>query len=300
MAIVGPTGTGKSRLAVDLADQFRGEIVNADSRQVYREMDIGTAKPSLSDRRTVPHHLFDIVAPDGSFSLAEYQILANRKIREIQNTGSIPILVGGSGQYVWSILEGWEIPQVPPDSGLREALEREAAAKGIEVLFQRLCQLDWVAAQRIDKRNVRRIIRALEVAGSGIVGSGRSRSKKLPGYRILVIGLTLSRKDLYRRVDDRVEAMIEHGLIDETRILLEKGYNLELPALSSIGYRQAGLLLQGRIKQSEMTLQMKTETHRFIRHQYAWFRLGDARIRWFDVHSCVKPEIMTLISDFCN
>jgi tRNA dimethylallyltransferase len=299
IAIVGPTGAGKSRLAISLGRQFNGEIVNADSRQVYRHMDIGTAKPSPEERSRIPQHLFDIIDPDQTFSLAEYQALAVDTIKDIHGRGRIPFLVGGSGQYVWGLLEGWQIPRVAPDLELRAKLAKEAAEIGIDALYQKLQALDPAAARNIDKRNVRRVIRALEVGLNSENKNSKPRTKKDPGYNKLIIGLTAPRPALYNLIDNRVDNMIEQGLFEETRALLLKGYNLDLPAMSSIGYKQAGLFLHGEINREDAIYQIKAETHRFVRHQYAWFRLKDERINWFAVqNNDIEPELMTLISDF--
>jgi tRNA dimethylallyltransferase len=298
VAIVGPTGAGKSRLATNLSRLFNGEIINADSRQVYRYMDIGTAKPSLSERSQIPHHLFDIIDPDQSFSLAEYQALAVETIKDIHGRGKIPFLVGGSGQYVWGVLEGWQIPRVPPDLDLRARLTDEAGETGIDPLYQKLQDLDPAAALKIDKRNVRRVIRALEVALNSNSSQPKMRSKKAPDYEVLIIGLTAARPVLYKLIDARVDRMIAAGLIEEIQQLLLKGYDLDLPAMSSIGYKQAALLLKEQISREDAISQIKTETHRFVRHQYAWFRLKDERIHWFDAGNNVESELMTLIADF--
>jgi tRNA dimethylallyltransferase len=161
VAIVGPTGIGKSRLALHLAQIFNGEIVGADSRQVYRHMDIGTAKPGPEALSLVPHHLINIANPDEAFSLAQYQQLTYQAIEDIQHRHKLPFLVGGTGQYIWAVLEGWQIPRVPPDIDLRNSLEKRAAAEGIDGLYRELVELDPEVAERIDRRNVRRVIRAL-------------------------------------------------------------------------------------------------------------------------------------------
>jgi tRNA dimethylallyltransferase len=298
IAIIGPSGVGKSRLAVELAARFNGEIVNADSRQVYRFMDIGTAKPSRPEQNQVPHHLFDIIDPDARFSLAEYQTLAGQVIYDIHHRGKIPFLVGGSGQYVWGVLEGWQIPRIPPDLELRAKLAREADEIGSAFLYQKLLEIDPGAARRIDRRNVRRVIRALEIALSASSARSPSYFKKAPDFAVMIIGLTAARPVLYWMVDQRVDRMIADGLIDETHNLIQRGYKLDLPSMSSIGYRQAGLLINGEIGRDEAIRQIKTETHRFVRHQYAWFKLSDSRILWFDVQGQITADIMHLISNF--
>ncbi|MDP2919073.1 MAG: tRNA (adenosine(37)-N6)-dimethylallyltransferase MiaA [Dehalococcoidia bacterium] len=295
IAIVGPTGAGKTKLAFRLAQKINGEIVNADSRQVYRHMDIGTAKPTKEETALVPHHLVDIVNPDQDFSLAQYQQLASNAIRDIQNRGKLPLLVGGTGQYVWAVLEGWVIPRVPPDIEYRRSLEKQAKAGRAAELYASLREIDPVAAEKIDPRNVRRVIRALEVSRQ----IPFSQSKKVPPpFDSLIIGLTMERKELYQLVDARVDAMIARGFVDEVRRLLEMGCDLTLPAMSSIGYREIGLYLQGKLTLEEAVYKIKTGTHRFIRHQYAWFRLTDERIRWWDAEKTGENEVEKAVKDF--
>ncbi len=297
IVIVGPTGAGKSRLALKLAQAFDGEIVSADSRQVYRYMDIGTAKPSRAELSLVRHHLVDIIKPDEDFSLARYQELARRAIGDIDRRHKLPLLVGGSGLYVWSVLENWEIPRVPPDPGFRQKLE-ERAAEGKEELYQELVQVAPQAASRIDPRNVRRVIRALEVYTRSEARSARCQAQKTPACDALIIGLTTARKELYRRVDARVDEMMEHGLVEEVKRLIGMGYGLDLPAMSGIGYRQIGVFLDGKITFETAVEQIKTESHRFVRHQYNWFKLKDDRIRWFDIQEEVYPRIKELVEEF--
>ncbi len=283
VAIVGPTGVGKTRTGVRLALAFNGEIVSADSRQVYRHMNIGTAKPAPEELALVPHHLVDIVDPDQDFSLAEYQRLAYQAINDIQKRGKLPFLVGGSGLYVWSVLEGWRIPAVPPDSGLRLDLEQRAAAGGAPALYDELVRMDPVAAQNIDPRNVRRVIRALEVnARSGQPFSSLQR-KEAPALDMFIVGLTAPREHIYRLVDARVDDMVVQGLVTEVENLLKIGYDIKLSAMSGLGYRDIARSLKGDVTLEEAVRRIKMDNHRFIRHQYAWFRPADARIHWFDI-----------------
>ncbi len=298
IAIVGPTGIGKSRLALHLAWKFDGEIVGADSRQVYRLLDIGTAKPSPQDRARVRHHLIDIVEPDSDFSLAHYQGLAFGAISDIQKRHKLPILVGGSGLYVKAVLEGWQLPEAKPDPELRRRLEKQAADTGNESLYQELLKIDPAAAQKIDPRNVRRVIRALEVYYKSNEASSRLPDKKVLPYRTLMIGLTAERKELYHRIDKRVDEMIGQGLVAEVEKLVDIGYDFNLPALSSIGYKQIAMFLRGEINLEDAIQQIKYETHRFVRHQYAWFRLDDERIHWFDIAQVQEAEIEALVSRF--
>ena len=297
VAIVGPTAIGKSKLAIRLAQIFDGEIVSADSRQVYRYMDIGTAKPSPEERELVNHHLVDVVDPDEDFSLARYQEMAYEAVNDIQQRAKLALLVGGSGLYVRAVIGGWRIPQVAPDPELRRDLEERAAREGYMALYEELKQVDPDAAERIDPRNTRRLIRALEVCRiSGMPFSQLQQSKPL--FRTLVIGLTTARDDLYRRIDNRVDDMIERGLVQEVEGLIARGYGLELPSMSGLGYKQIGLYLHGEIDLPQAVQQIKFETHRFARHQYAWFRLKDERIQWFDTRDKMEEPIRSQIQGF--
>jgi tRNA dimethylallyltransferase len=298
IAIVGPTGIGKSRLALHLATVFHGEIVSADSRQVYRYMDIGTAKPTPQELSLVHHHLIDIINPDEDFSLAQYLVLANQAIADISRRGRLPFLVGGTGLYVKAVLEGWQVPGVSPDREFRYNREKRASEGSIDELYNELIIADPDAAAKIDRRNVRRVIRALEVhAGAGKAFSQLGH-KKPPVFTPFVIGLTTDRAELYRMVDHRVDKMIERGLVREVKNLQKMGFDLDLPSMSGIGYRQMGRFLEGELTLEEATQKIKTETHRFIRHQYAWFRRDDAEIHWFDIKRQPDVEIDKMLSEF--
>jgi len=298
VAAVGPTGIGKSQLALRLAQTFEGEIISADSRQIYCHMDIGTAKPSREELSLVPHHLINIRNPDEDFSLAQYQELAYRAISDIHQRNKLPILVGGSGMYVWSVLEGWGIPQVPPDLEFRHKLEDKAASVGEEKLYQELEEIDPVAAQRIDRRNVRRTIRALEVHRNTETPFSQLQHKKTPPFNTLIIGLTVDRAELYRRIDLRVDEMIQRGLVGEVEKLVNMGYDFNMPAMSGIGYKQIGMFLNGELTLATAVQQIKFGTHRFVRHQYNWFQLKDERIEWFDIQGNGDSEITALLARF--
>ena len=297
VGIVGPTAIGKSKLAIRLAQLVDGEIVSADSRQVYCYMDIGTAKPNRQERALVPHHLIDVVDPDQDFSLALYQEMAYRAVADIQRRGKVALLVGGSGLYVRAIIGGFRIPQIPPDPELRHNLEEKAAREGGQALHWELEQIDPDAARRIDPRNTRRLLRALEVYRvSGMPFSQLQRSS--PPFRTLLIGLTTERRDLYQRIDSRVDRMMEQGLVQEAEGLLQRGYSFELPSMSGLGYKQIGQYLQGEMALDEAVKQIKFKTHRFARHQYAWFRLKDESIRWFDLRNGMEDTLQGLIQGF--
>ena len=298
VAIVGPTGIGKSRLALHLAGVFQGEIVSADSRQVYRYLDVGTAKPSALELSRVPHHLVNIVNPDEDFSLAQYLQLANQNIENIFLQGRLPFLVGGTGLYVKAVLEGWQVPRVSPDRDFRYNRENRASEGSIDELYNELVIADPDAAAKIGRRNVRRVIRALEVHAKAGKAFSQLGHKKPPAFTPLIIGLTTDRAELYRMVDHRIDEMIESGLVREVENLQKLGYDLDLPSMSGIGYRQIGQSLKGEMTLEEATQKMKSETHRFIRHQYAWFRRDDAKIHWFDIKRQPDVEIEKILSEF--
>jgi tRNA dimethylallyltransferase len=262
-------------------------------------MDIGTAKPSQEEMAVVPHHLFNIVDPDSEYHLAQYQQDANSVIRSIHNRHHLPILVGGSGQYIIGLLEGWQVPRVPPDTDLRKRLEQKAV-ENIDELFIQLETLDPEAARKIDKRNIRRVIRALEVCLQSGTQFSQMRTKDPPDYHTLMIGLTMERSELYRRVDGRVETMFKQGLVNETERLIKLGYNQNLPSMSSIGYKQAAQLMRQELTEKEAITKIQTETHRYIRHQYAWFRLKDPRIKWFDNSKDAWTEIEKSVREFLH
>ena len=298
IAIVGPTGSGKSDLALKLARVFDGEIVNADSRQLLRYLDIGTAKPSIKEKASIPHHLLDISSPGHDYNLADFQRLAYQTIDEIQSRGKLPFLVGGSGLYVWTTLEGWQIPQVSPNMGLRQSLEARAKVEGTQTLYDELVELDPEAASQIDLRNTRRVIRALEIRLGTISGNINPRVKQMPPYRMLVIGLTALRDNLYRRIDARVDKMLEKGLVEEVRSVLDMGFSSDAPGLKSVGYKETINYLKGELDCAEMADRIKAETHRLVRHQYNWFRLNDQRIHWFDVETDYLGGTTQLVTGF--
>ncbi|MBI5563456.1 MAG: tRNA (adenosine(37)-N6)-dimethylallyltransferase MiaA [Chloroflexi bacterium] len=278
ITIVGPTGVGKTALAIELAQRLNGEIVSADSRQIYRGMDIGTGKPTLDQLAQVRHHLIDRVDPDQSYTLAEYQADAYAAIDAIFAQGKQPLLVGGTGLYIRAVTEGLMIPEVPPNPALRAELEGRSGAD----LYAELQQIDPAAALKIDPRNVRRTIRALEVyreTGQRFSELGQTQP---PPFAVRRIGLTLPRAELYRRTDARVDEMIARGWLDGVRALSAR-YDWQLPSMSSLGYPQLGAVVRGELSLAEAVQQIKHHTHRFVRHQYAWFRPADEQIEWFDL-----------------
>ena len=289
LVLVGPTAVGKTATSLLLARELGGEIVSADSRQVYRGMDIGTAKVTPEERGDIPHHLIDIRAPDETISLGEYKELADAVIADILARGRLPMLVGGTGQYVRAVVEGWQIPRVPPQPDLRRELEELAAREGKEAVFARLQALDPASAQTIDYRNLRRVIRAIEVTLVAGRPFSELQTKQPPPWRMVQIGLTRPRERLYARADARIEAMLAAGWVDEVRRLLAQGYTPDLPSFASLGYREVVAYLAGDISLEEAKARIRRATRAFIRRQYNWFRLTDPRIHWFDLEE-VGPE----------
>lgn len=281
LAVVGPTATGKTALAIALALRLGGEIVSADSRQLYQGMDIGTAKPTPEERALVPHHLLDIIAPDTPYTLTQYQADAQAAIAAIHARGHLPLLVGGTGLYIRAVVDNLAIPEVPPQWDLRRDLEAQAAREGAAALHRRLTTLDPASAARIDPANVRRVIRALEVClVTGQPFSTLQGARPSP-YRALLLGLTSERARLYERADRRVDAMLAAGLVDEVRALVACGYDWYVPAMTSLGYGEIGGYLRGETSLEEAVKRLKYHTHSYIRRQYSWFR-PDPRIHWLD------------------
>lgn len=278
--MVGATATGKTALAIEIARRLGGEfeVVNADSRQVYRYLDIGTAKPTAAEREALPHRLTDIVNPDEPFSLGLWLELAKAALDEVWAQGRIPVVVGGTGQYIWALLEGWRVPRVPP----QEALRRELEARPPEELLAELQRIDPESQAFIDPRNVRRVIRALEVYHATGKPLSHWRTKDAPRFESLVIGLRMAREALYERIDARVEAMMAAGFREEVRALVNRGYGCELPSMSGIGYRELCAHMRGEMTLDEAVARTKTGTHRLARHQNSWFKAGDERIRWIE------------------
>ncbi|NNJ10083.1 tRNA (adenosine(37)-N6)-dimethylallyltransferase MiaA [Chloroflexales bacterium ZM16-3] len=271
-AIIGPTAVGKTALAIAMARRIGGEIISADSRQIYRHMDIGTAKPTPAERAAAPHHMVDIRDPDEEFSLATYQDLATASIADIIARGRAPLLVGGTGQYLAALLEGWQIPRVPPQPELRADLERQAAERGGAALHARLAEVDPAAAAQIAPSNLRRVIRALEVYLVSGEPISAQQTRVPPPYAIRTIWLQRGREEIYRRADARVDAMLAAGLADEVSSLRASGYGWELPSMSSLGYIQLRPYIEGEASLDACVERLKFDTHSFIRRQGSWFR----------------------------
>jgi tRNA dimethylallyltransferase len=295
IAILGPTAVGKTRISIPLAERFEGEIVSVDSRLIYRGMDIGTAKPTLEERKRVTHHLIDVTDPDDTWNMAKYSEAALKVIHDIHGRGKVAFLVGGTGQYLRAILEGWTPPPSAESPRLREELEAIAANKGYEALYRRLQEVDPASAERIDPRNVRRVVRAIEIFEMTGVPASSQREKVPPPFEILRIGLTLPRPELYQRIDQRIDLMIEAGWIEEVQRLIDSGISPGLPSLSAIGYAQLAAYLCGEMDLSSAIVKIRRLSRQFVRRQANWFKADDPEIQWFEAVSGVEDEISTVI-----
>jgi tRNA dimethylallyltransferase len=300
VALVGPTGVGKTTASLGIARRLKAEIVSCDSRLLYRGMDIGTAKPTAPERAEVPHHLIDVADPRQPWSLAVYRREALRAIGEIHGRGRLPLLVGGTGQYFSALLDGWLPPPVPPNPMLREGLQHMAAEEGVVSLWDRLREIDPDSAARIDPRNVRRVIRALEIYQMTGIAPSRQRVRSAPSFDTLRIGLTMPRQELYARIDRRLDRMLDEGLLDEVRRLLEAGVEPDSPAMSAIGYRQLAAHLRGEMSLEEAVQGIRKATRVFVRRQANWFKAEDPHIVWFDAEEGVEPLIASYVSKWLD
>lgn len=298
LVIIGPTAVGKSRLALNLAQNLGGEIVNADSRQVYKYMDIGTAKPSDAERKLVDHHLLDIRLPDEGFNLASFLQLSSTIIRKIHERGRLPILVGGSGQYIWGLLEGWQIPRIEPDVTLRSELEKQLENSGVESLHNYLQQIDPISSALVDSKNQRRVIRAIEKALYRQNNDNIADLKHPLKTPHLIIGLTLGRKELYERIDSRVDDMMNRGFREEVEMLINKGYTTSLSSMSSVGYQELAENITDGRDLDDVVQRIKYRTHKIVRKQYSWFRLRDPRINWLDNDGSENYSANNMVEEF--
>ena len=296
LAIVGPTGVGKSLLACQVAIKLGGEIINTDSRQVYRGMDIGTAKPTKDQMSSVNHHLYDVVDPSDTFDIHLFKRMAISMKTKIEQQKRVPIFVGGTGQYVWSVVEDWEIQENQADTGLREELELKLQSEGLGSLVADLQRRYPEAVSAIDILNPRRVVRALEKAilGYPIVNPRPKIPSSTNGWTI--VGLTLERARLYKSVDRRIDDMVEVGWVAEVRHLVSRGLSPELSSMGTIGYQEIYDFLGKRRDWSETIASIRARTHRLIRTQYNWFKLSDPRIDWYDVGDTDMSQISEQIS----
>ena len=290
IAVVGPTASGKTGWGMALAEALDGEIVGADSRQVYRGLNIGTAKPTASERARVAHHCVDHVEPSVRYHLGQFRRDAMAALEVIRARGHRPVVVGGTGQYVWALLEGWDVPEVAPDPMFRRAMEARAATEGAAILHGELATIDAAAAAAIDPNNVRRVVRALEVhrATGKPISTWHATRDPLAA---VIVGPRVSREVLVGRIDDRVEAMFAAGLVAETEALIAQGLAPDAPGLESIGYREVVRHLAGELSVEEAVELTQQATRRLARRQEKWFRVDDERIQWCDTLEEVRVAV---------
>jgi tRNA dimethylallyltransferase len=296
VVIVGPTAVGKSALALALAERFQAAILTADSRQVYRYMDIGTAKPSREEQARVPHYMLDLVEPSEVYSAGRFALEGQRVLDRLEEENRISLVVGGTGFYIRALLQGLSLPPVAANPEYRSTLLEEAKVRGADALHKRLAELDPASAARIHPSNVPRVVRALEIIDA--LGGPVPVPGPAPDRRpALYLGLTMDRSELRRVVDRRVLGQMDAGLLEETRLLLSMGYDPASPALDGFGYRQMIAYLRGEHGLDEAVRSYQTATHQYVRRQMTWFR-SDPRIRWLPAGPDLRQRATSVISDW--
>lgn len=293
IAIVGPTAGGKTTLGIALAKKFGGEIISADSRQIYRGMNIGTAKPTPEEQRSVPHHLIDIKDPGEDYTVADYQHDAIASIRDIASRGRIPFLVGGTGLYVRAVLENLDIPKAQADPALRKKIEEEIAKDGLAAVFKRLVALDPDAEGVVDPKNPRRVVRALEVATTTGKPFTAQRKKRQPLFDALTLGIDPPAELLRGRIDERIDAMMRAGLVEEVRTLIEK-YGQAAGAFNAIGYREIIDHLNGTLSLNDAVEAIKMNTWHYAKRQRTWFKKMSS-IRWTDTYENAMEAVTNFL-----
>ncbi len=290
--ILGPTAVGKTRLSLLLAERLPLEVISADSRQIYKYMDIGTAKAPLQMREKIPHHFIDICTPDEDFSAGQFAEQARQTVEKIFDRKKLPLVVGGSGLYIRALLDGFFERQIK-DEDVRKQLDEELRQNGLGALYDQLLKIDPVYAQKISQNDPQRILRALEVfriSGRPFSAWHKQKTKAAP-FAFFQIGLTMERNALYRRINQRVDEMLHSGLTEEVRALLQKGYPAQLNALKTVGYKEVIAYLEDRISFEKMVEEIKKNSRRYAKRQMTWFKKDD-RIRWFEINgSGDLPEI---------
>ncbi len=307
VVIVGPTAVGKSDIGIQVAQNVGGEIISGDSVQVYRQLDIGSAKVISGQRQGVPHHMIDILDPAEEFSVAMFQARVRELVDEINNRGKIPILVGGTGLYIRSVLDPYEFPSVEEDRRIRAELHRLAVEEGPLALHQLLAEVDPESASRLHPNDIKRVVRALEVhrltgAKFSEFQNTVAREPRLEDspYRLSYFGLTAPRGILYQRINARVDEMLDQGMLEEISGLLAQGYPPSLACLQTIGYRHGVQCLRGLLTRGEMTRLLKRDTRHFAKRQLTWFR-RDPRITWFDVTNIPPAQIIAqMVERICS
>ena len=295
VVILGATATGKSHCAIEIAKKYHGEIISGDSMLVYRDMNIGTAKPTAEELASVPHHLVDILPADAKFSVVDFKEQAERLIAEITARGHLPIIAGGTGLYIKALLENYSFNSAEEDTDLRRRLEQEAAEQGAEAFYARLQALDPQAAAGIHPNNVRRVVRAMESALQGDTVA-QSAAVEMP-YDAFVIGLDMERSALYDRINRRVDLMLEAGLVEEVRSLLDAGVSPDCQSMQSIGYRQIVWYLRDGMPYAEAVDKLKQATRNFAKRQVTWYKKMPY-INWLQLDP--EPDYVTVVGRICE
>lgn len=294
IVVLGPTASGKSALGIHLALRFHGEIVSADSRQVYRGLDIGSAKVTPEEQALVPHHLLDVISPQETYTVSQFQQAATDAINDMLERGHQPFMVGGSPHYIQAVVDRFDIPRVAPQPELRAQLE----ARSLEELMEQLARLDPESAAVIDRHNARRVIRALEVCLVTGRPFSQQRGKADPLYRSLLLGIQWPREILYRRIDERVDERMQQGMIEEVENLLTQGISHERLEALGLEYRFIGRWLRGEYaSEAEMVQRLKYAIHDFTRRQLSWFR-RDSRIVWIDGGEGMAEQAEQIVGAF--
>lgn len=286
VAIVGPTAVGKTKVSIEMAKAFGGEIINCDSMQIYREMDIGTAKIKQTEMEGVPHHLFDICNPDDAYSVADYQQDAYEIIETVQSRNKLPIMVGGTGLYVRAVVHNYQFDETPRNPEYREELERYAEEHGLNALHNRLKEMDPTRAEEIHPNNVRRVIRALEIIDTSGTAHMPSFEKESP-FNVAIVGLTMDRERLYERINHRVDLMVEDGLFEEVERLYEAGIR-NVQSVQAIGYKEIYDYFEGKYSQEDAIELLKRNSRRYAKRQLTWFK-HQLDVEWFDMTD-TEPE----------
>lgn len=305
IVILGPTAVGKTDVAIELAKKIQGEIISADSMLIYKYMDIGTAKPKFEERQGIPHYLIDIITPDQPFSVADFLLEAEKKIKEIRKKDKMPMIVGGTALYLKAITEEFYFPETESDWELREKLNQEAENFGNQYVHERLAKIDPITASRLHPNDLRRVIRAIEIYElTGVALSAQPKKEKRSNYQIIKIGLIRPREEIYARINQRVEEMIKQGLVEEVRQLLEMGYDEYLISMQGLGYKQIVPYLKGVYSLDRAVELLKRDTRHFAKRQLTWFR-RDEDIHWIEINRYssqlqVVAEIMKVIKANIN
>lgn len=302
IVLAGPTATGKTDLAIELALMVNGEIISADSAQVYRYMDIGTAKPTPEEQRGIPHHMMDIVYPDEAFSVAQFKALAEAAIRDILARGKVPIVAGGTGLYISSLVYNIQFSETISDQGFRERMKALAEQYGPEYLHNRLKAIDPISAEKIHPNNVKRVIRALEVyetTGRPISEHQALSRTKPPEFDYRLFGLIMDRQRLYERIEQRTDIMMKKGLADEVARILGMGYSRDLVSLQAIGYKEIAAALYGECSMDEAVQQIKLNTRHLAKRQIAWFNSMEG-LKWLDTQVLDRRAMLKILADALN